>query len=180
MMYYHKQLIWFVNSDQTGTQPPYKLRFEVLIDDAPISYPSTLWDSIYFVTYGYQRDEEEADLATIRDVYDGHPPGPEKLISTSYWVFDERIASHPTNANEKIKRITVKPSSKGQTTTDKNLLNSNLHCFCKFDQIQTKLRDKIWTNYSQESRLVLEIKYKSTLIYLEIKAMQQKVPIKAQ
>ena len=126
MMYYHKQLIWFVNSDQAGTQPPYKLRFEVLIDDAFISYPSTLWDSIYFVAYGYQRDEEEVDLATIRDMYDGHPPGPDKLFSTSYWVFDERIASHPTNTNEKIKHITVKPSSKGQTNVRPAMVYCNV------------------------------------------------------
>ena len=74
------------------------------MDNVPASYPSTLWDSLYFVVYGYERDMEEPTLDTIRDVFDGHPPGPVELISTTYWEFDKRIASHPSNSQEKTKR----------------------------------------------------------------------------
>ena len=124
MLYYHKQLIWFVNSDQRGTKAPYKLRCELSMDDVPAKYPKTLWDSIYFVVYGYQRDQEDPNLHTIRDVYDGHPPGPVEEISTSYWVFDERIADNPTNTKEKTKQATVKPSTKGNL----NLKPAMIYC----------------------------------------------------
>ena len=81
MLYYHRIVATFTNSNQRGSAGPYKLRVEMTIDNVPDSYPSTLWDSVYFVAYGYPRDwTTETDTNTVRDVYDGHPLIPKLVV----------------------------------------------------------------------------------------------------
>ena len=129
MLYYHKQLFWFAISKQRGTMPPYKLRFELTIDNVPNKYPNILWDSLYLVPYGYEHDgagDDHPTLTWIKDVYDGHPPGDEELISTSYWVFDERIASHPDNLDSKTKHYSLKPASKGKASVRPAMIYCNV------------------------------------------------------
>ena len=114
MTYYKKQLIWFGQSQHRNSVPPYKLKFELTINNVPAKYPNMLWDSLYVVTYGYKDDlapDEHISLTSIKDVYDGHPPGEEELISTSYWVFNP-IAEHPANLDDKTKHYSMQPAMK--------------------------------------------------------------------
>ena len=129
MMYYHKQMCWFALSENRRARPPYKLKFEMTINNVPAKDPNILWDSLYLVTYGYRddyEDDETAALAMIRDVYDGHPPGDEELISTSYWVWDERYVSHPDNLDDKTKHFSLQPASKGKVKVRPAMIYCNV------------------------------------------------------
>ena len=113
MLYYHRIVGVFTNSNQRGSSGPYKLQVEMTIDNVPDSNPSTLWNSVFFVVYGYPRDwTKELDVNTVRDVYDGHPVIQKSTTTSSTTTSTSETIPSPRN-KQITNKSTVTPVGQG-------------------------------------------------------------------